>query len=100
MNMLVILHAREVEARMVSTRHLLLTRELEEARTLACEDGGGCGCRELCQNIVKMHFWLALACEGSGRRGNAIKIHLQLAFECEGGGGVRNSVKKVLEGKC
>ena len=34
--MLVILHAREVEARMVSTRHLLLTREVEEARMLTC----------------------------------------------------------------
>ena len=72
--MLVILHAREVEVRMVSTCHLLLTREVEEARTLACEEGGGCGCRELCQNVIKMHFRLALACEGSGRHGNATEM--------------------------
>jgi hypothetical protein len=72
--MLVILHAREVEARMVSKRHLLLTREVEEAKTLACEDGGGRGCWELCQNVIKMHFRLALACEGSGRHRNATEM--------------------------
>ena len=69
--MLAILHAREVEAWMVSTRHLLLTREVEEARTLTCEEGGRCGCRELCQNVIKIHFRLALACKGSGRHENA-----------------------------
>jgi len=74
MSMLVILHAREVEVRMVSTRHLLLTREVEEARTLTCKEGGGCGCWELCQNVVKMHFQLTLACEGSGRHGNATEM--------------------------
>jgi hypothetical protein len=56
------LHAREMEARMVSKRHPLLTRAVE-ARTLACEEGGGRGC----QNVVKIHLRLALACEGSGR---------------------------------
>jgi hypothetical protein len=71
--MLVILHAREVEARMVSKCHPLLTREVEEVRTLASKEGGGRGCRELCQNVVKMHLRLALACEGSGRHGNATK---------------------------
>jgi len=65
------MHTREVEARKVSKRHLLLMREVEEARTLACEEGGGRGCWELCQNVVNMHFRLTLACEGSGRHGNA-----------------------------
>jgi hypothetical protein len=37
---------------------------------LTCKEGGH-RCWELCQNIVKMHLWLALACEGSGRYGNA-----------------------------
>ena len=43
----VIWHTREVEARTVSKRHLLLAREVEEARTLACEEGGHRR-RELC----------------------------------------------------
>jgi hypothetical protein len=44
----VIWHTREVEARTVSKRHLLLAREVEEARTLACEEGGEHRRRELC----------------------------------------------------
>ena len=58
--MLIILHAREVEVRMVSKRHPLLTREVEDTRMLTCEEGGW-RCWELCQNIIKMHFQLALA---------------------------------------
>ena len=43
----VIWHTREVEARTASKRHLLLARKVEEARTLACEEGGHRH-RELC----------------------------------------------------
>ena len=75
--MLVILHARHLACKGGggedgAKRHLPLTREVEEVRTLACEEGGR-GCRELCQNVIKMHLRLALACEGSGRHGNATK---------------------------
>ena len=42
----IIWHTREVEARTVSKSHLLV-REVEEARMLACEEGGHRR-RELC----------------------------------------------------